>query len=452
MNPNPQNSPNTIARSVTICLFACLGSLVPQAAQADAVTDWNVRAGRAAVAACLSPAGNGLAEARMYAMVHVAIHDAINAIERHSRPYAFDERVSPAASTAAAASAAARDVLVAVIGELQESPQCILAGLNTVEADYAAALAAIPNGVAKTDGIAAGRNAAAAIVALRASDGSNQPLLDFAYPQGTSPGEYRFTPGIEPPFAFAPLWGTVTPFVLNHSSQFRPRPPYNVSSKKYAADFNEIKALGGDMFTTPSARTPDQTEIGFFWDESSPLAWNRIARTVSASRGLDLWENARLFGLLNLSMADGYIGSWEAKYHYNYWRPVTAIQLAASDGNPDTEADSTWTPLLVTSPIPDYPSGHAVQGGAAAETLKQFFGTDDISFHACSLTLPAGSTCTDVAPVLRSYASFTEAADENALSRILIGYHFRVAVEEGTEHGRKIAKRAANLFLKPVGH
>ena len=449
MNPNTQNSPNTIARSVTICLFACLGSLVPQAAQADAVTDWNVRAGRAAVAACLSPGGNGLAEARMYAMVHVAIHDALNAIERHSRPYAFDERVSSAASTAAAASAAARDVLVSVIGELQESPQCILDGLNTVEADYAAALAAIPDGVAETDGIAVGRAAAAAIVALRASDGSNQPLQDFAYPQGTAPGEYRFTPGIEPPFAFAPLWGTVTPFVLNDSSQFRPKPPYDVSSKKYTADFNEIKALGSD---TSSARTADQTEIGYFWDESSPLAWNRIARTVSASRGLDLWENARLFGLLNLSMADGYIGSWEAKYHYNYWRPVTAIRLAASDGNPDTEADLTWTPLLVTSPIPDYPSGHAVQGGAAAESLKQFFGTDDISFHACSLTLPAGSTCTDPAPVMRSYASFTDAADENALSRILIGYHFRVAVEEGTEHGRKIAKRAANLFLKPVGH
>ena len=221
------------------------------------------------------------------------------------------------------------------------------------------------------------------------------------------------------------------------------------AARRYAADFNEIKALGSD---TSSARTADQTEIGYFWDESSPLAWNRIARTVSASRGLDLWENARLFGLLNLSMADGYIGSWEAKYHYNYWRPVTAIRLAASDGNPDTEADPTWTPLLVTSPIPDYPSGHAVQGGAAAESLKQFFGTDDISFHACSLTLPAGSTCTDPAPVMRSYASFTDAADENALSRILIGYHFRVAVEEGTEHGRKIAKRAANLFLKPVGH
>ena len=353
MNPNTQNSPNTIARSVTICLFACLGSLVPQAAQADAVTDWNVRAGRAAVAACLSPGGNGLAEARMYPMVHVAIHDALNAIERRSRPYAFDEHVSSAASTAAAAAAAARDVLVSVIGELQESPQCILAGLNTVEADYAAALAAIPDGVAETDGIAVGRAAAAAIVALRASDGSNQPLQDFAYPQGTAPGEYRLLRD-RAAFCFCALVG--------HGHAVRAQPQLavpsetavDVSSKKYAADFNEIKALGSD---TSSARTADQTEIGYFWDESSPLAWNRIARTVSASRGLDLWENARLFGLLNLSMADGYIGSWEAKYHYNYWRPVTAIRLAASDGNPDTEANPTWTPLLVTSPSPITPQG-----------------------------------------------------------------------------------------------
>ena len=151
-------------------------------------------------------------------------------------------------------------------------------------------------------------------------------------------------------------------------------------------------------------------------------------------------------------MADGYIASWETKYHYNYWRPVTAIQLADTDGNPDTEADPTWTPLLVTYPMPDHDSGHAVQGGAAAEMLKQFFGTDDISFSACSLTLPAGSTCTDAAPVFRSYTSFSQAADENAVSRILIGIHFRLAVEEGTEHGRKIAKRAANLFLKLVNH
>jgi hypothetical protein len=211
-----------------------------------------------------------------------------------------------------------------------------------------------------------------------------------------------------------------------------------------------VKSLGGDDVTTPSARTAEQTEIGLFWIESSPLAWNRLARSVSASAGLDLWQNARLFGLLNLAMADGYIGSWETKYHYAFWRPVTAIQTGDTDGNPDTSGDPTWTPLQPTYPMPDHDSAHAVEGGAAAEALKQFFGTDHINFTACSLSLPAGSRCTDATPLLRSYSSFSQAAEENALSRILIGIHFRRAVEEGLQHGRKIANRAVNLFLKPT--
>lgn len=167
-------------------------------------------------------------------------------------------------------------------------------------------------------------------------------------------------------------------------------------------------------------------------------------------RGLDLWENARLFGLLNLAMADGYIGSWEAKYLYNFWRPITAIQMADTDGNPDTAVDPAWTPLLMTPPIPDHDSGHSVQGGAAAEVLKQVFGTDRIRFTACSRTLPGGSTCTDPSPVLRSYSTFSQAADENGFSRILVGFHFRRAVDEGIEHGRKIANRAVTRFLQLV--
>jgi hypothetical protein len=142
---------------------------------------------------------------------------------------------------------------------------------------------------------------------------------------------------------------------------------WELSSTRYAADDNEIKTLGGDDITTPSTRTPDQTEIGFSWLESSPLAWNRLARAVSVSQGFDLWDNARLFGLLNLAMADGYIGSWETKYHYNFWRPITAIRMGDTDGNPDTEAVLDWTPLQWTYPVADHDSGHAVQGGVAAE-------------------------------------------------------------------------------------
>ena len=417
----------------------------------DAVTVWNANAGDAAVASCISPVGNPLHESRMYAMTHIAIHDALNAIDRRSVPYVFDGTAGALASPDAAVAAAARDVLVTLIGQLPEPPVpqvCRDAGTTSVEADYAAALAAIPDGPAKTQGLEVGAAAAAAILALRADDGSDTLLLDFAYPQGDEPGEYRFTPGT--PFAFAPGWGDVTPFVLKSSSQFPVRPPYAVTSKKYTKEFNEVKGLGGDGVITPSDRTTDETEIALFWVESSPLAWNRIARTVSADQGLDMWENARLFGLLNMAMADGYVGTFETKYELNFWRPVTAIQLADTDGNPNTEVDATWTPLVTTPPIPDHDSGHSVQGGVAAQVLRKFFGTDQISFENCSMTLPAGSRCTDMASVTRSYTSFTQAAAENGLSRILVGFHFRNAVEQGIKHGTRIGDRAVNLFMVPM--
>ena len=424
-------------------------SLAPAPA-GDAVTAWNAHAGDAAIAACIAPTANPLHESRMYAMAHLAIHDAVNAIELRSRPYAFHGSADPGASPDAAVATAARDVLVRLIGQLPAPfPQeCIDAGVASVEEDYAAALAAIPDGQAKTDGVEVGAAAASAILALRATDGSDTPLLDFDYPQGDEPGEYRFTPGT--PFAFAPGWADVTPFVLRDSSQFRANPPYAVTARKYTADFNEVKRLGGDGITTPTDRTEEQTEIALFWVESSPLQWNRIARTVSIDVELDLWENARLFGLLNMALADGYIGSFETKYLYNYWRPVTAIQMADTDGNPHTVVDPTWTPLVQTPPIPDHDSAHSVEGGAAAQVFKRFFGTDQISFQTCSLTLPAGSTCDDASPVLRSFVSFSQAAQENGLSRILVGFHFRNAVQQGIEHGRRIGNLTASKLLRPV--
>jgi hypothetical protein len=342
-------------------------------------------------------------------------------------------------------------VLVALIAQLPlelHSQACIDAGVASAEAAYIAALAAIPNSPGKAQGIAVGQTAAAAILNLRAHDGAVGPFLNFECPKKTDPGEYRCTPGT-PLIAFEG-WEDVTPFVLNHSSQFRPGPPSAVGRKKYTADFNEVKSLGGDDVTTPSLRTADQTEIALYWWESSPLKWNRIARTVSVDRGLNLWENARLFGLLNMALADGYIAMVDSKNRYNYWRPVTAIQEADTDGNPDTAGDPTWTPLRQTPPNQDYVSGHSIEGGAGAEVLKQFFGTDAISFHDCSETLPAGGTCSDASPVFRSYTSFSQAADENAFSRILIGFHFRKSIEEGTDYGRKIGRRAANLYLRPV--
>ena len=438
--------------AATIGLHLLVLLTTPAAARADAVLTWNENAARAATAACIHVSGNGLAEARMYAMVHAAVHDAVNAIDRRSRPYAFDAMVSSPASPDAAVAAAAHDVLVSVIATLPESPECRAAGIANADSAYAAALAAIAEGAAKANGIAVGQAAAAAIVVRRIGDGSDAPWTDPNYPQGTEPGEWRFTPDfpVVPPFAFATHWGEVTPFVLRDGAQFRPQAPYHLTSRHYAADYNEIRRLGGDDITTPSARTPDQTEIGLFWIESSPLAWNRLARALSSSEGLDLWENARLFGLLNLAMADGYIASWDAKYHYNFWRPITAIRLGDMDGNPETAGVPDWTPLQFTYPMPDHPSGHAVQGGVAAEILKQVFGTDNIPFTACSTTLGPGDNCTDPAPVFRSYSTFSEAADENAVSRIYIGIHFRRAVEEGVDQGRQIAAYAVHQFMKRV--
>jgi hypothetical protein len=425
------------------------GSAPPESS-GDAVSVWNANAGDAALAACIAPTGNPLHESHMYAMMHIAIHDALNAIDRRYRPYAFFGHASRRASTDAAVATAAHDVLVPVLGQIPAPfpPACIAAAIAGVEADYAAALDAIPDRPAKRKGINVGARAAAAILALRADDGSDTPLLDFEYPQGDEPGEYRFTPGT--PFAFAPGWQDVTPFVLEDSSQFRADEPYDVTESAYTADFDEVKRLGGNGTTTPSERTAEQTEIALFWVESSPLQWNRIARIVAADEGLDLWEQARLFGLLNMALADGYVGSFETKYLFNFWRPVTAIQLGETDGNPDTEGDPTWMPLVQTPPIPDHDSAHSVEGGAAAQVFQRVFGTDLISFETCSLTLPAGSTCTDASSVTRSFTSFSQAADENALSRILVGFHFRKGVEDGVEHGRLIGDHAVDLFMRPV--
>jgi hypothetical protein len=441
-------------RLFAVSLLAAVAAAAPASANAhsrpNAVTAWSAHAGNAALAACIAPVDNPLHESRMYAMTHVAIHDALNAIDRRARPYAYDAHVRRGASPDAAVAAAARDVLVAVLGQLPAPfPQaCIDAGVASVESDYVAALDAIPNGPRKERGLAVGHAAAAAVLALRASDGADTTLLDFGFPQGSAPGEWIFTP--DRPFAFAPGWAHVTSFVLSDATQFRPDPPDALDSPDYAADLNEIKALGGDGITTPTARTAGQTEIALFWLESSPLQWNRIARTLSASRRLDPWESARLFGLLNMALADGYISSFDTKYHYRYWRPVSAIRAADSDGNPRTSADPTWTPLVTTPPIPDYDSAHSVEGGAAAAVFRRFFATDRIAFTTCSLTLPAGSTCDAAAPVWRTYATFTEAAEENGLSRILIGFHFRKAVREGIEHGRGIGRLAADRYLRPT--
>jgi PAP2 superfamily len=416
------------------------------AATNNEVTKWNEIASKAAFDSGLSTMPP--IESRVYALTSTAIHDALNAIDRQYRSYSLRLPASPGASPEAAVATAAHQVLADQFGRLTA-----IAGLPSqqtiLDAAYVASLAQIPDNDSKKAGVLIGGVAASVILALRASDGwDTQPIQDFSYPQGTKPGEYRFTGTTN--FAFLPQWGNLPPFILRDSSQFQPPPPLNLKSRRYAMDLNEIKSLGGDGMTTPSARTAEQTEIALFWVESTPLQWNRIARTLSGAAGLNLWQSARLFALLNLALADGYISCFHTKYYYKFWRPVTAIHEADQDGNPDTAADPMWTPLVETPAIPDYDSGHAVGGSAAAQVFERFFGKDKVTFSTCSTSLPVGQTCNDPGAVFRSYSSVSQAAEENGLARILVGFHFRHAVEEGIKRGRKVGNRVVNRFLQPV--
>lgn len=411
------------------------------------VTDWNEVAARAAVAACIAPLDNPLHESRMYAMGHLAIHDALNAIDRRSAPYAANFRAEGRASVRAAVAESAHDALLSAISDISAPfPQsCRDAGAAVVEEHYTAQLALVPDGRAKSLGRSAGERAAAAVVAARSDDGSATPLIVADYPQGTAPGAWVFTAGTG--FAFAPGWGSVQPFVAHH--RLRVAGPLPLTSKAYARDLAEVKALGGDGVTTPSTRTPDQTQMALFWWESSPLAWNRIARQLASDQRLDAWEQARLYGLLDVALADGYVESFATKYANPFWRPETAIRQADRDGNRATTADPTWTPLVTTPPIPDHDSAHAVQGGAAAAVFRSFFATDRLAFSNCSNTLPTGK-CGAADEVRRQYRSFSQAARENADSRVYIGFHFRHATDVGLAHGSRIGRWVAHSALVPV--
>lgn len=416
----------------------------------NAVVNWNVTATSAAVACGLTPNGNPLAESRLYAMVHIAIHDALNAIAPRFRSYTGQPaptRDSRSASPEAAVAAAA-------FGVLSPALPCASAQLQNA---YDQALAALPDGPAEAAGIHAGRAAAEAIQTDRSTDGSAElPLIVTDFPQGSQPGQYRFTPGQT--FAFQPGWGTVRPFALSSAGQFTPSGPYAVTSPAYARDLNEVKSLGGDD-ATGSRRTPDQTEIALYWVNSSPLQWNSIARTVLAGHGkrMDMWDTARLFGLLNMALADGYIASFYTKYldpdTRLFWRPVTAIQEADTDGNRATSADPDWAPLRGTPPIPDYESAHAVEGGSAASVLTAFFG-DRVRFAACSVSYPeSANACAGTggtAGVVRSFGSLSQAAAENAVSRIYVGFHFRKAAQDGNRHGYRIGNWTVSTVLRPV--
>jgi hypothetical protein len=388
---------------------------------ADEVTNWN----NVMFEAIRVDAMNLVRGSRVMAMTHTAIYDAVNSIDDTHHPYHVNLNVPSTTSREAAAAQAAHDVLVSVFPAQQAT---LDAALNT-------SLSGIPAGAAKTDGIALGSSVAGSIIALRANDHSGDTT---PYTPGTLPGQWRPTPPALAP-AFLPNWPTVTPWAMTSGSQFRdPVGPPALSSAAYAAELNEVKAIGA---VNSATRMTDETNSARVWaGGQGPIGhWNQIARTVAAAEGNTLSENARMFALLNLAEADAPIVSWDNKYHFNFWRPVTAIQLADQDGNAATEADPNWLPLLVTPPYPSHTSGASTVAGAAGEILKQFFETDNISFTM---------TVSGIGDL--SFTSFSQASQDTANSRMWGGIHFRFEDERGRDAGIALGRFIFENELRPI--
>jgi hypothetical protein len=370
-------------------------------------------------------------------MVQGAVYDAVNAIDRSHRSYLAEPTTRRSDSKDAAAATAAFRVLVGLFP----------AQAPTLQPLYDASLAAVPDipRGAKTRGIADGAATAAAMLSARANDGRFGPFTPVI---GTTPGTWRPTP---PFFAMdpAPWVGNVRPFLVPDVELLRTAPPNALTSRAYARDFNEIKSVGAVHSTT---RTPDQTDAAIFWQDAAFALWNRAFRTIAANQRLGMADTARLFAIENLAAADAAIGCWNNKYHWNFWRPITAIREAATDGNPKTEADAAWTPLfdpstpvasppaLSTPPFPDHPSGHNCAAGAIVRTLQDFFGTDKLTFSATSAK--SGTT--------RTYHRLSDALEENIDARVWAGIHFRTADIQGAILGRKVANYLHRHDFQPL--
>ncbi len=385
----------------------------PNNYSADMVLQWNLATTNAIDQNGFPPPQ----ESRIYAMINTAVHDALNNIVQKYNTYALNAPLMPDANPDAAVAQAAHDVTEVFL----PAQSAYLDSLLKISLDQ------IPDGTSKEDGITVGAAAAKAILEKRSMDGASSAQVP--YTEGSLPDQYRFTPPFDtaPGFAIVPDWGKVNPFGLTSSSQFRPDSPYTLNSAQYTSDYNEVKTFG---CTACTARSSDQTQIGLFWLENVPFSWNRITRILCAQYKLDGWKTAQLLSLIHMAMADANIASFEGKYYYNFWRPLTAIQFGDTDGNDSTAGDANWNLLAPpTPPAPDYPSNHAVNAGAVSELLKQYFNTDQISFSTTSSILPG---------VTRNFTSLSQAAMEVAESRIYVGYHFRHSVEKGLEEGIQI--------------
>jgi hypothetical protein len=401
---------------------AALLALAAAPARADTVTEWNLNASNALIVAAAQPPQVSVPH---LAMVHGAVYDAVNAIDRGHEGYLVSSRLARRSdSKEAAAATAAYRVLVHLVPAQQA----------TLDALYASSLSAIPDGSAKTRGIAVGGAAAAAMIAARTDDGRFGP---FRFVVGSGPGVWK---PVLPAFVNDPsAWlKDVEPFLIRRASQFRSNGPLELESRKYAREFDEVKSLGSATSTT---RTADQTLAARYWAENPPGTWSRIFRTLSANEGLSLVDNGRLYAMLYLTAADALISVWDDKAHYSFWRPITAIREADTDDNARTAPDAGWLPLIATPPYPEHPSGHAGLSGSFVRTLQQFFGTDRIAW---SDTNNAGLT--------RSFTRLSQAIDEIVDARVWSGIHFRNADEQGERIGRQVARYTERHYFQPERH
>ena len=413
---------NTMSRTIARGIAAanvCVVLAMASPANADVVTDWN----QTAIAAMKVANVVGNPWTRNMAMMHVAMSDAVNSVQKKYAIYAPGVGPVPGASAEAAAAAAAHAVL------LKQLPN----QKALIEQAYEASTKDIPEGAAKKDGIAIGEKCAAAIIADRASDGTSVP---DTYRPITTPGTW--IPTTAPIFA---EYARATPWVMKSADQVRPPPPPDLKSELYARDYNETKEIGGAKSTK---RTAEQTAAVKFWTQQNfGPAWQEAARQLSAARNLSLADNARLFALLNMGTANTFITDWDAKFTYNFWRPITAIRNGDQDGNDATERDAGWAPLNATPMHPEYPSQAAIMAGVSMGIFEGLLGRD--------LSVPIVVSDLVDPKVQRRYANAQAMSDETRDVRIWGGIHFRSSLDVGYQMGRKIAEFLIENSLKPMG-
>lgn len=417
-----------IAKAIlTLTLFAAV--LAANAKADDPVADWNQIAEQAVKTDAAPPPVAALD----FAIVHLAIYDAVESIDRRYHPY-HAAVPNATGSLNAAVAQAGHDVLVGLFPKQT-------AALDDAYKTFLAA-----NRIRHSDpGLSVGARAAASILLLRSNDGRFPPN-PLPFIGNSAIGQWRPTPSLlpGPPPSLAPgltPWvANVKPFAMKRNSQFHADPPPDLDSELWTADYNEVMTLGS---LTSSTRTPEQTEIGYFWADSGPVLWQNSLRFISRNYLNDVGDSARLYALAETSLADAQIACWETKYFYNFWRPITAIRFGDQDDNPDTDLDTDWQPLINTPNFPEYPSGHASTSAAVTRALLLFFGTDKLNFQMTT-------TNANAVQKTRFFTRFSQAENEVVDARVYVGIHYRNSDRVARAQGIRVANWTFKHYFRPV--